>query len=89
MLNKNLNRLEFNKILDELNSHCNTYIGKSKVFELEPFKNKDDVERALSETSLALQLIYRKGNPPIEEFNNIDIYIKNLYSNNFYLQKHY
>lgn len=83
MLNKNLNRLEFNKILDELNSHCNTYIGKSKVFELEPFKNKDDVERALSETSLALQLIYRKGNPPIEEFNNIDIYIKNLYSNNF------
>lgn len=83
MLNKNLNRLEFNKILDELNSHCNTYIGKSKVFELEPFKNKDDVERALSETSLALQLIYRKGNPPIEEFNNIDIYIKNLHSNNF------
>lgn len=83
MLNKNLNRLEFNKILDELNSHCNTYIGKSKVFELEPFKNKDDVERALSETSLALQFIYRKGNPPIEEFNNIDIYIKNLYSNNF------
>ncbi len=32
---------------------------------------------------MALQLIYRKGNPPIEEFNNIDIYIKNLYSNNF------
>lgn len=83
MLNKNLNRLEFNKILDELNSHCNTYIGKSKVFDIEPFKNKDDVERALSETSLALQLIYRKGNPPIEEFNNIDIYIKNLHSNNF------
>lgn len=83
MLNKNLNRLEFNKILDELNSHCNTYIGKSKVFDIKPFKNKDDVERALSETSLALQLIYRKGNPPIEEFNNIDIYIKNLYSNNF------
>ena len=83
MLNKNLNRLEFNKILDELDSHCNTYIGKSKVFDIKPFKNKDDVERALSETSLALQLIYRKGNPPIEEFNNIDIYIKNLYSNNF------
>lgn len=83
MQNKNLNRLEFNKILDELNSHCNTYIGKSKVFDIKPFKNKDDVEKALSETSLALQLIYRKGNPPIEEFNNIDIYIKNLYSNNF------
>lgn len=83
MQNKNLNRLEFNKILDELNSHCNTYMGKSKVFDIKPFKNKDDVERALSETSLALQLIYRKGNPPIEEFNNIDIYIKNLYSNNF------
>ncbi len=83
MLNKNLNRLEFNKILDELNSHCNTYIGKSKVLDIEPLKNKDDVEKALSETSLALQLIYRKGNPPIEEFNNIDIYIKNLYSNNF------
>lgn len=83
MQNKNLSRLEFNKILDELNSHCNTYIGKSKVFDIKPFKNKDDVERALSETSLALQLIYRKGNPPIEEFNNIDIYIKNLYSNNF------
>lgn len=83
MQNKNLNRLEFNKILDELDSHCNTYIGKSKVFDIKPFKNKDDVERALSETSLALQLIYRKGNPPIEEFNNIDIYIKNLYSNNF------
>lgn len=82
MLNKNLDRLEFNKILDKLEKYCITYIGKSKALELQPFSSKLAVETALNETSLALQLIYRKGSIPIEEFNNIEIYVKNLQSNN-------
>ena len=82
MLNKNLDRLEFNKILEKLENYCITYVGKTKATKLQPFNSKFAVENALDETSLALQLIYRKGAIPIEEFNDIEIYIKNLQSNN-------
>lgn len=83
MLDKNLERLEFNKIIDKVIPYCHTFLGRDNAINLHPLKCKEEVEKALEETSLALSLIFRKGAAPIEEFNNIEVYIKNLESNNF------
>ena len=40
MLNKNLDRLEFNKILEKLENYCITYVGKTKATKLQPFNSK-------------------------------------------------
>ncbi len=82
MIEKYLNKLEYNKILDLVSNYCTTYIGKSFVSKLMPLNNKDLVKMKLEETSTAQTLLYRKGEPPISNITNIDIWIKNLESYN-------
>lgn len=82
MLQKYLNKLEYNKILDEITNYCSTYIGTDYVSNLSPSNDKILVERMLEETNLALNLLFRKGEPPISNITNIEIWIKNLKSYN-------
>ena len=82
MIEKYLNKLEYNKILDLVSNYCSTYIGKDFVSKLMPLNNKDLVKLKLEETSTAQTLLYRKGEPPISNITNIDIWIKNLESYN-------
>ena len=82
MIEKYLNKLEYNKILDLVSNYCSTYIGKDFVSKLMPLNNKDLVKMKLEETSTAQTLLYRKGEPPISNITNIDIWIKNLESYN-------
>ena len=82
MIEKYLNKLEYNKILDLVSNYCTTYIGKAFVSKLMPLNNKDLVKMKLEETSTAQTLLYRKGEPPISNITNIDIWIKNLESYN-------
>ena len=82
MIEKYLNKLEYNKILDLVSNYCTTYIGKDFVSKLMPLNNKDLVKMKLEETSTAQTLLYRKGEPPISNITNIDIWIKNLESYN-------
>lgn len=82
MIEKYLNKLEYNKILDLVSNYCSTYIGKDFVSKLMPLNNKDLVKMKLEETSTAQTLLYRKGEPPISNITNIDIGIKNLESYN-------
>ena len=82
MIEKYLNKLEYNKILDLVSNYCSTYIGKDFVSKLMPLNNKDLVKIKLEETSTAQTLLYRKGEPPISNITNIDIWIKNLESYN-------
>ena len=82
MIEKYLNKLEYNKILDLVSNYCSTYIGKDFVSTLMPLNNKDLVKMKLEETSTAQTLLYRKGEPPISNITNIDIWIKNLESYN-------
>lgn len=82
MLQKYLNKLEYNKILDILSNYCSTYIGKNYVLTLLPSSNKILVKKLLLETSLAQTLLFRKGEPPIANISNIEIWIKNLKSCN-------
>ena len=75
-----LNKLEYNKILENLSTFCNTYVGKQLALELLPSIDKEKVAQTLSETSEAVSLIERNNTPPITEIEDIRVYIKMLES---------
>lgn len=77
----NLEKLEYNKILEKLSLYCKTYIGKNFAENLNPSSNKEYVNTLLTETSEAINLILRKGSIPIVEIANISMSIKKLESN--------
>ena len=82
MIDKNLYRLEFSKILEIIANHCITKSGKELALNLTPSNNIETVQKSLDETSMALNLLVKKGSIPIEEIADIDIYIKTLESGN-------
>ena len=82
MLQKYLDKLEYNKILDIVEDYCSTYIGKNYVSSMLPSNDTSLVQRMLDETSSAQTLLFRKGEPPISNVTNIEIWIKNLKSYN-------
>lgn len=81
MNNFDLDKLEYNKILDTLSTYAQTYIGKKICNELLPSTSKNLVEKSLNETSEANALIQRKGNIPISYIENCEIYLKTIKSN--------
>ena len=87
MNQKYLEKLEFNKIKDILKSFAITYIGKNLADDLFPMDNKKEIEKALTQTYDASNLIIRKGNAPISEIEDITIHIKKLESSNFLTAK--
>ena len=82
MLQKYLDKLEYNRILDIIANYCSTYIGQNCVSHMIPSNDKDLVKRMLDETSSAQTLLFRKGEPPMSNITNIEIWIKNLKSYN-------
>ena len=62
MENKYLEKLEFNKIKENLSAYSSTFLGKEKCLNLMPLNNKKDIEKALKQTTEATILIQRKGN---------------------------
>lgn len=78
---KYLNKLEYNKVLENLSNFSKTYIGKNMCMNLKPYFDKKTVSKVLLETSEAVNLSYRKGNPPLCAIEDISVYIKALESN--------
>ncbi len=76
-----LEKLEYNKILEELSLYCKTYIGKAFADTLKPSSKKEQVQKMLNETSEAISLELRKGNIPIVEISDISMSLKQLESN--------
>lgn len=77
MNKKYLEKLEYNKVLENLCLFAKTYIGIQKCKALAPSSN---VNYLLEQTYEAYNLICRNGNLPISPIDNIDILIKNLES---------
>ncbi len=75
-------KLEFNKIKEILESFCVTFLGKKFALELLPLLSKEKIEKAITQTFEASTLIYRKGNLPISEIEDITKYLKILGSKN-------
>ena len=80
MNTKYLDKLEYNKILDELSGFARTYIGKEMICNLEPSFDYDEVCHLKLQTAQAVSLIYKYGTPPIGDFADISIHIKKLNS---------
>ena len=78
MQNIYLEKLEFNKITAILSGYSVTSFGKLKCKQLCPMTDSNKIQKALSETTEAVSLLYRKGIPPIDELNNIETHILNL-----------
>jgi len=75
---KNLEKLEYDKVIKKLSTFSKTYIGMEKCNNLLPSNN---VEFLLEQAYEANSVISRCGNIPLCEIANIDILIKNLESN--------
>ena len=73
-----LEKLEFDKVLNILNKYTHTYIGKELVSPLVPSTDKNIVKQLLGETTEATILILRKGNAPISQIDNITLILKKL-----------
>lgn len=78
MNTKYLKSLEYDKIIEKLNTYCKTYMGKEKLTDLLPRFDKSSVLDLLNLTQEASSLIYRKGNIPLSDIPDISISIKTL-----------
>lgn len=76
-----LNKLEYNEIIDVLEKHCKTYLGKNMCDSLKPSFSFELVDVLLNETKEADTLIHQKGSPPFYETDELEKYIKILKSN--------
>ena len=79
-MNNSLKKLEFNKILEKISNYCKTYIGQEKALGLLPYLTEKEIEKALNQTSEAVILLFRKGQAPICEIENISVHLKRLKS---------
>ena len=80
MIQKYLNKLEYNLIIEELIKNCHTFIGKEIASKLEPSSNIEKVKRTLEETSEATKLFSKYGSFPISEIDNLSIPLKQIES---------
>ena len=76
-----LNKLEYNKIIEDLEKHCKTYLGKNLCDSLKPSFSFESVDVLLNETKEADTLLHQKGTPPFYETDELEKYIKILKSN--------
>ena len=76
-----LNKLEYNEIIDVLEKHCKTYLGKNMCDSLKPSFSFELVDVLLNETKEADTLLHQKGSPSFYETDELEKYIKILKSN--------
>lgn len=74
-------KLEYNQIIQIIQGYCKTYVGKKLAYEMKPKFSFEQVHMLLLETTEAVSLLYKKGNPPFSELNEIEVYLKVLESN--------
>lgn len=74
-------KLEYNQIIQIIQGYCKTYLGKKLCFQMEPYFSFEKVRISLSQTMEATKLLYQKGQPPLAEFNEMEIPLKALESN--------
>ncbi len=75
---KALKVLEFNKITDMLSDRAASELGRSIISELAPSTDIDTIRRAQKETSEAVSMILKKGEPSFGGLRNIEGYIKRV-----------
>ena len=77
-MDKYIEKLEYNKIIDNLCEYAVTYLGKDLAYNLVPYKLNTDVKFALDETSESFVFIKRIGTPPLTPISNVSDYLNIL-----------
>lgn len=80
MNKKDLEKLEFNNIIEKLASFTNTFEGKQLALNLEPSANSLEVTAMLNETSDAINIIEQNGSFPISIIPDVSLWLKRLES---------
>jgi len=81
MNKKNLNKIEYFKVLEHLSQYSKTFLGKKKCLTLQPSYTKSEVEYLLQQTTQATISIEINGAIPLDEIDNIFPFIKQLEAN--------
>ena len=74
----NLEKLEFNKILENLSKYCKTYMGENLALKLLPNSSFLDVQNSLNETSEAVNMIIQNSAPGFDKITPIDLELNDL-----------
>ena len=80
MKNNYINKLEYDKILTELEKSAVTFLGKNLIKNLTPSFSNSKVEFLLKQTSEAISCNIKYGNFPITYIEDISMSIKSLQS---------
>ena len=81
MIQKFLDKLEFNIIVNKIADNCLTYSGKNIANNLIPSDDELDIIKKLNETSEAVNLVESFGSFPIYEITDQAINLKKIKSN--------
>jgi len=71
-------KLEFNKILEILDTFSKTYVGKKLIDNLTPSFDVIEVANRQAQTNCAIDMINKYGKPPVGEFNDVSLHLKKL-----------
>ena len=63
LFEKSIETLELPRVLEMLSAEASTQEGKERCLSLRPHTDPDDVERALAETTAAVDLVSLRGAP--------------------------
>jgi DNA mismatch repair protein MutS2 len=75
---KTLQDLEFNTVLETIAGRCNTDIGEAKAMAITPFKNREELQINLKQTSEYLSSFSNNNAIPNHGFENINYELKFL-----------
>lgn len=75
-----LDKLEFNKVLENLNKYCSTDLGKELAMQLTIYHDANIVKQKLAETEEAVNLVFRNSLPSFYNICDIHNYILRLES---------
>ena len=71
MNEKTLRVLEYNKIIDILKDNAESSLGKELVSQIKPLTDIDEIENRQKETEEALELIIKRGTPPLYGIHDV------------------
>lgn len=78
MNEKSLRILEYNKIIEMLESNTSSELGRAMCRELMPMNDIDEIHAALNETADALSRIYRNGSLSLSGIKDIRMSVKSM-----------
>ena len=78
MSDKCFEKLEYNRILDILGGFAKTYLGRRLISNLKPSFDVLEVSNLQLQTSQAVDMVNKYGNPPIAELNDVSLHFKKL-----------